>query len=180
MKATTRYLAYTGILLALAIIFQSLHLLLPMLSKLKIYGALNLSILLMGSLIHLTIVVAVWKVGFFSGLLLAFSTSAISVLQGLSSLPVLILILGVGITALAATVKFFPRPQWLSLTVGAIVKSVLMYALVILFVIPAFVPDLKQAESLKFLFSWPQFLMGVLGGSLALFISPYLTTETLR
>ncbi len=174
MKISTRQLVYTALLLALCVLFQSLRLLFPALAGLKIFGPFDLSVLLIGTLVNLTLILATWLVGFWSGAAIALLAPAIAFLQGFQTIPAMVAAIILGNLGLVVFCHLLREKPVLGVAAGAVVKFAAQYALVALLVVPIFVSDPKQVKALPILFSWPQLVTACLGGLLALLIVPRL------
>ncbi|MDR3207125.1 MAG: ECF transporter S component [Oscillospiraceae bacterium] len=175
MKSQARYIAYTGLMLALCVLFQSLRTLIPVLATVQIFGPFNLSVLIIGSLVNLTLVLAAWHVGLWSGAAVSVLAPIIAFLQGHQTLLPMVVTIALGNFALVLIVWLLREKKLVGVAAGALLKFAVQYALVLLLVIPVFVPaESPQLKALPILFSWPQLVAAVIGGALALLIYPRL------
>lgn len=159
MNAKSVSLARAALLLALALLFQSLRFVIPV--------PPILSTFLIGSLMNACLLVAVEWVGAGSALLISFLAPVVAYFQQLLPLPIFIIpvVLGnaiyIGIFLMGRRLQF-----WLNLSVAAASKAIFMYVaftwLLNLIAIPA-----QLTAGLLFIMSWPQFITGMIGGILA-------------
>ncbi len=183
-KITAKTLTRTAILLAVAVIAQQLRLLIPSLSLVN-FGPLNLSNLIIGSLVNLCLILAAEYTGFFGGLSLALITPIISFMQG--QLPIVQMIFAVAAgnsTIVIVYLLLKKRGRIFAMLTAAVAKFGVLYAAVLWGVIPFFVVNMQPAEkagkltaTLSAGFSLPQLATAVLGAVLAYLIIERLPKE---
>jgi hypothetical protein len=159
MSSTSRILTRTALLLALALLFQSLRLVIPI--------SPFISTFLIGSLINSCLLIAVEMVGAGPALVIVFLTPMVAYFQQVLPLPVFILPVALGNAIYIGIFLIGERwKYWMSISIAAACKAAFMYFafswLLTLVEIPA-----KVAIGLLFAMSWPQFITGLLGGLLA-------------
>jgi hypothetical protein len=173
-KSSARYIAYTGVTLALCVLFQSLRSLLPVLATFSIMGPFNLSVLVIGTLVNLTLVLSAWFIGFWSGAAISLLAPLIAFLQGFQSIIAMVPVIFLGNLTIVAISWMLRRRRVAGALLGAGGKFAAQYLLVAFLVVPVFVTQEAQRASLPLLFSWPQLITAVLGGLLALVLTPRL------
>lgn len=169
MNKTVDFISRTAILLALAVLLQSLRLFLPIPSLVDQY--------VIGSLVNLCLIVAAVTVGIKGGLIVAVLTPLIAFLQNVLPNPVMVPFVALGNAAIVVLVALIYRKnKYAALAVGALCKFLVLYITVVHVAIPLFMPDLpQQAKELMTLkFSWPQLVTASIGGVLALLVLPTL------
>ena len=184
MKNKTRYVVYSGVLIALGILFQSIRVLFPGLAVVNI-GPFNLQTLIIGSLINLVIIIASWHVGLWSGIAVSIATPLYALMQGHLPIPHMLIVVALGNASLALFVRLFYSSKLDVKSVtgvfsGVAVKFVLQWLLVALIVVPFFAPNPKIAAALGASFSWVQLVTGIIGGLLAFAIYPRLKNASTR
>lgn len=152
-------LTRTALLLALALVFQSLRLIIPI--------PVFLSTFVIGSLVNACLLVAVETVGVKPALMIVSITPIVAYFQQLLPLPIFIIPVALGNAIYIGIFWVGKRWQsWLRIGAAALSKGVFMYAafswLLTLIAIPA-----KVATGLMLVMSWPQVVTGVVGGILA-------------
>ncbi|MDR0380908.1 MAG: hypothetical protein LBH86_02785 [Oscillospiraceae bacterium] len=173
-KSPARYAAYTGVTLALCVLFQSLRSLLPGLSAFVIMGPFDLSVLLVGTLVNLTLIFSSWFIGFWSGAAISLLAPLIAFLQGFQRVIAMVPVIILGNLTIVAISWILRKRRVAGALLGAGGKFAAQYLLVAFLVVPVFVTQEAQRVSLPLLFSWPQFITAVLGGLLALLLTPRL------
>jgi len=158
MNKRSTILTRTALLLALALVFQSLRFMIPI--------PIFLSTFLIGSLVNACLLIAVDTVGVQSALLIALVMPIVAYFQQLLPLPIFIIPVALGNAIYIGMFAIGKKWNWwLQLGVAASSKMVFMYAtfswLLTLIAIPA-----KLATGLMLVMSWPQFVTGVIGGIL--------------
>ena len=89
---STKSITGTGLLLAVALLAQSLRLIFPFIPN-------QVSMFLIGSITSATFVLATWRYGWKNGLVIAWIAPVVAHLQGMLPLPPFILITALGTTA---------------------------------------------------------------------------------
>lgn len=169
MNKKVDFVVRTAILLALAVLFQSLRLFLPIPSLVDQY--------VIGSLVNFCLIVAAITVGVEGGLMVAILTPVVAFLQSVLPNPVMVPFVALGNAALVVLVALLYRKnKYLALAAGAMCKFLVLYIMVVHVAIPLFMPDmpLPAKELLTLKFSWPQLVTASVGGMLALMVLPVL------
>ena len=93
-------------------------------------------------------------------------------LQGMLTIPLFVPVVAIGSMAYAITVKVLGTKRvWMTAITGAIVKSVVLYALFLaLFQLMPGIPEAMQ-KGILFSMGWPQLITGTCGIFLAAFIA---------
>lgn len=137
-----------------------------------------------GSCVNCVLAVAALFGGIWSGIVVAVLSPFCAFLLGIG--PKLIQIvpcIAIGNTALVLSLYFLlgrkPRPVWQqagSLVISAVAKFAVLYTAVVLVAIPVMGDALapKQIQTFTAMFSWPQMVTALLGGTAALLILPLL------
>lgn len=158
----TKKITYSALLLALALVFQSLRLIVPLPPVVAPF--------VVGSLVNACLLIAVTTAGLRGGLLIALATPFAAYIQGQLPLPLFIAPVFVGNALLVCCYWLLERKsRFAAIIVAAIMKTV---ALFIMFsVILAFISlPQKLATALMFTMSWPQLISGVTGGLIAIIV----------
>ena len=169
MNKTVNFIARTAILLALAVLFQSLRLFLPIPAAVDQY--------VVGSLVNLCLIVAAVITGIQGGLIVAVLTPVIAFLQNVLANPVLVPFVALGNATIVIIVALlYDRNKHVALRVGALATRLALYLTVVHFAIPVLLGNIPaQAKELMSLrFSWPQLVTALVGGWLALMVLPLL------
>ncbi|MCM8900017.1 ECF transporter S component [Caldicoprobacter algeriensis] len=169
MNETVNFIGRTAILLALALLFQSLRLFMPIPSLVDQY--------VVGSLVNLCLIIAAVIVGIEGGLIVAILTPVIAFLQNVLLNPVMVPFVALGNATIVVLVALIYRKnKYVALAAGALCKFLVLYITVVHVAIPLFMPNTspqaKELMSLKF--SWPQLITASVGGMLALMVLPVL------
>jgi len=164
-----RYISYTGLFLALTVVFQMLRVIFPMLSAVPILNS-NLSSLIIGSLVNLTLLMAVWTVGFWSGAVISVLATLISFAQGHLPIPHMIVAVSAGNLVLSYLAYALRNNKIIAVITAAVLKPAVLFLLVTYIVVPVFTPgkDSTMGAALSVAFSWPQIVTAAVGGILAL------------
>ena len=185
-KNPAAWIARTAVLLGLALLFQSLRIILPVMAAVNL-GPFNLSVLIIGSLVNLTLCVAAGYVGFWSGAAISVLTPVVAFFQGHipAALPVLIPVVAAGNLAIVTIFWLFCRKarfngsMYVGTVAGTALKFGVMWALLTYAVLPflgIFIGDAAKATAmataLTFSFTWSQLITGIIGGVLAALIIP--------
>lgn len=157
MKTST--LTGTAILLAIALLSQSIRNIMPL------HG---MSQFLIGSLVGACTAIAVWRYGLKSGILIAIVTPMVAYMQGMLTIPVFVPIVMIGGMAYAVVMDYMERRAlWATAAAGAIVKCIVLYGLFsFLFMVDHTIPAPMQ-KGVLFSMGWPQLVTGACGVWLA-------------
>lgn len=166
MKISTKKIAVTAVLLALAIASQFLK---------------NMSVYITGSIINLILIMAVLFVGAGCASVIAIVTPITSfIITGspiMAAMPLVIPAVMIGnevLVLVVATLK--KRPLAVRVVAASIVKAAVMGLLISLIIIPVFGPDTSLPEkaltAAKMTFSLTQLITALIGGVLACIIFP--------
>jgi len=154
-----RSLVYAALLLALALVFQSLRFLIPIPPVFTTF--------LIGSLVNSCIFIAVDTAGLTGAIVIAMVTPIMAYMQQLLLIPLFIVPVAAGNSLLAVLYWFFrKRVTWVKITVAAVGKSILMYSCFLMLLSMIAIPE-QAAKAILFVMSWPQVVTGVLGGLIA-------------
>ena len=169
MNKTVNFIARTAILLALAVLFQSLRLFIPIPAAVDQY--------VVGSLVNLCLVIAALMVGIQGGLIVAIFTPVIAFLQNVLANPVMVPFVALGNATIVIVVALlYKKNKYLSIILGAVAKFLVLYITVVRIAIPVLLgnmpPQMKELMSLRF--SWPQLVKALIGGWLAVIVLPLL------
>ena len=160
---STKSITGTGLLLAVALLAQSLRLMFPFIPN-------QVSMFLIGSITSATFVLATWRYGWKNGLVIAWVAPVVAHLQGMLPLPPFILITGLGTTAYVLVAHWLQhKPKLLLIIVAALVKVGVLYGGYSLFFSLFQLPP-KIVNAMLFVSSWPQLVTSTLGIILALLI----------
>ncbi|MBM7582148.1 hypothetical protein JOD02_001005 [Caldicoprobacter guelmensis] len=155
--------------MALAVLFQSLRLVMPMPALVDQY--------VVGSLVNLCLIVAAVIVGIEGGFIVAVLTPVIAFLQGVLPNPVLVPFVALGNAVIVSLVALlYGKNRYVAMAAGALSKFLVLYITVVHVAIPLFMPNTppQAKELLSLKFSWPQLVTASIGGILALIILPIL------
>jgi hypothetical protein len=167
MRPKIAILTRTALLLALALLFQSIRLLIPI--------PPFLSTFLIGSLMNSCFLIAADMVGAGPAIVLVSLVPIVAYFQQVLPLPIFIIPVALG-NAIFIGIFLIGKKQkyWMKILAAAAGKSIFMYVafswLLTFIAIPA-----KIAAGLLFIMSWPQFITGIMGGILAGMIKRRLT-----
>ncbi len=169
MNKTVVFITRTAILLALAVLFQSLRLFIPIPAEVDQF--------VVGSLVNLCLIVAAVVVGFKGGLIVAILTPVIAFLQNVLPNPVMVPFVALGNAVIVVVIAIlYKKNKYIAMGAGALCKFIVLYITVVHIAIPVFMANapapMKQAMSAKF--SFPQLVTALIGGALALIILPLL------
>lgn len=149
----------TGLLLALAIISQSLRLFIPI-SPL-------ISMFVIGTLVSTCLLVALWRYGFKSALIIAWVTPVVAFFQGFLPIIFFVPIVGLGNTAYIWAVDYWMEKNKHYALGGAVMGKTLalLGGFITLF---AMIPvPITVQKAIFVAMSWPQLVTGTLGFFLA-------------
>ena len=160
----TLWVTRTGVLIALLVVLQ--------------WATSGLGQYVTGSCVNAVLAVASLAGGLWSGVAVALLSPFCARLFGIG--PQLIQIvpaIAVGNLVYAAALHFFCKHQKiLGLVLAAAAKFAALYMLAVKFIVPMLVDNLKPQQIATFsaMFSWPQLVTALIGGSVALAILPVL------
>ena len=118
---STKSITGTGLLLAVALLAQSLRLIFPFIPN-------QVSMFLIGSITSATFVLATWRYGWKNGLVIAWIAPVVAHLQGMLPLPPFILITALGTTAYVFVAHWLQhKPKALLIIVAALVKAGVLF-----------------------------------------------------
>jgi len=160
----------TALLLALCVLFQSLRTLIPGLATMPLVNQL-----IIGSLVNLTLIIAAWAVGFWSGAAVSVLAAVISYFQGHIPIIHLVPLIAAGNIVIVAVVWFFrSHIPAAGIIIGAAAKAAFLWLGIVKILLPIASKNalLKgpAIEKLSLMFSWPQLITALTGGLLALII----------
>ncbi|MDP2891700.1 MAG: hypothetical protein Q8O09_01000 [Bacillota bacterium] len=178
------WIAKTAVLLGLALLFQTLDAILPAMSAVHL-GPFDLSTLIIGMLVNLTLCVAAGYAGFWSGVIIGVLTPAAALLQGQMAFAVMLPVVAAGnitivtVFWLLAKKARFPGSMYVGAIAGGALKFGVMWAPMTFAILPALIllaPDAQKASvlstTLTFSMIWAQLITGVAGGVIAAAIIP--------
>ncbi len=114
---STKSITGTGLLLAVALLAQSLRLIFPFIPN-------QVSMFLIGSITSATFVLATWRYGWKNGLVIAWIAPVVAHLQGMLPLPPFILITALGTTAYVFVAHWLQhKPKAIAYHRGGLGKS---------------------------------------------------------
>lgn len=154
-----RQLTGTALMLALALLSQSLRLFIPL--------SPAVSMFLIGTLVSACLVLAAWRYGLQAGIFIACLTPIVAFMQGMLPFVPFVPIVALGSSAYV-TVAYVLRHRAPSVCIGlaTIVKASTLYGgFYLLFVMMNFPPMVQKA--ILFSMGWPQLVTGTLGTFLA-------------
>ena len=154
---STKSITGTGLLLAVALLAQSLRLMFPFIPN-------QISMFLIGSITSATFVLATWRYGWKNGLVIAWVAPVVAHLQGMLPLPPFIFI-----TYVLVAHWLQHKPKLLLIIVAALVKAGVLFGGYSLFFSLFQLPP-KIVNAMLFVSSWPQLVTSSLGIILALLI----------
>lgn len=160
-------LTRTGMLLALALVFQNLRL---------VIGAGPYTQFIIGSLVNAVLVVAVGTVNVYSALIISIIAPVVAYMQAQLPLPVLVPIVAIGNALIVIVFHVLQeKNRYVGILAGAVAKSGFLYFAVkiMLNMVKGTIPEpkfAKLANLLSFTFSWPQFITALIGGFIAVII----------
>jgi hypothetical protein len=159
MRSNLSILTRTALLLALALLFQSIRLLIPI--------PPFLSTFLIGSLMNTCFLIAAEIVGMGPALMIVFLVPIVAYFQQVLPLPIFIIPVALG-NAIFIGIFLMGRHwnYWVNIVIAAASKAIFMYA-VFSWLLTFIAIPIKIATGLLFIMSWPQFITGVIGGFLA-------------
>jgi hypothetical protein len=170
-----KWITRTALLLALTIVFQSIRVFVPTLSLVNL-GIMDLSTLVIGSLVNLALLASARFVGPLSGVIISVVAPIIAFSQG--HVPIVYMIAPIAIGNLVLVLVYYygskGMPEAVALMAAAVVKFAALFVMVRYIVIPLFVKADKLKAALSAGFSWPQLITAVVAGVITLIIFPAL------
>lgn len=167
MNEKTKFVARTGVLIALAAVFQIVFSLIPLSPILKTA--------LLGAMVNLVLYVAVVSVGPISAVAISFITPLVAFLTGKLLLAVLIPFVGLGNAVMVLSYWLVRRNgrealDYFGLGLSAVLKFGIMQFMVS--VIVPHLPGIKppMIKSLSLTWSYPQFIAAAAGAVLSVFV----------
>lgn len=156
---TTKKLVQTGLMLALALVFQ--------------IGFASFAQVAVGPLVNMVLFITVMMVSPISAIIVGIFTPIIAFIVGVMPMPVLVPVIGVGNALLVIVFSFFYSKkkmkfsEYIGLFVSALAKFAFL-AMAIRMIVPMFVP--KVPPALVTALSFNQFITAMVGGVIALII----------
>lgn len=169
---TLQLIVRTALLLAIAVLFQNLRLLI---------GTGLASTIIIGSLVNLTLFVAAGTVGWYGGTAVALLTPVVAFFQGHLALPVLIPFVAAGNIVLVVVFALVERGAntrgrlWTGVVSASVVKTIVLYCLIVLLFVGVMLPGMglpaektkAMTAALSLSFSWPQLVTALIGGAVS-------------
>lgn len=162
MTVNVRTITGTAMLLAIALMVQSLRLIFPIPPQVSMF--------VIGTIVSATYVLATWRYSWKAGLVIAWITPIVAYAQGMLPIAPLVIVTGLGTTVYVLLVHWLrDKAKWLMIGVAAISRMVVLYcgALALLYLWNITGP---KAMTLLLVFSWPQLITSSLGIMIALVI----------
>lgn len=157
MDKQTKFITTTGILIALTIVFQSLSKFIP----LGPYGNF-----ITGSLVNACLLISASLVGVLGGGIIGIITPFVALLTG-TAVPLLFTpFIALGNFSLVLGFSLLKNNKWMRYIIPAIVKTIILYASISIMLNVLTLP-VAQATMLVYLFSWPQLVTALIGGTIA-------------
>ena len=154
-----RRLARAALILALALLFQSLRFLLPVPPLFSTF--------IIGTLVNACLLVAVEVAGWWAAMFIALVAPVVAWFQQLLPVPLLILPVAAGNTAYVLIYgALLHKHRWSGLTLASLAKIFLLYGSVHLLLGLLAIPS-NIAAGILFVMSWPQLFTALAGGILA-------------
>ena len=178
-RISASFITRSAVLLALVLLFQSLRIFFPALALIPI-GPTNLSSVLIGSLVNMTLVVASMTVGFWGAAIVGLLATVVSFLQGfMPPVPAMIFVIAVGNAIIAfvyritsTRLKNSARLVF-SVLCSSLAKFLFLFVSVQYLVIPFFVADRPPvAAVLSVAFGVQQLITALIGSLTATLILP--------
>lgn len=156
---SVKFITRTALLLALTVVFQMLR---PLISL----PALG-STFIIGSLVNTSLAISSVVVGVWGGLIISILAPIIAFLQQHIKFVWLIPIVAGGNMVMVLVYGWWYRKnKWTAIGFSAFLKAAALYLMIKVAVSVVMVPA-PAAKMLSLMFSWPQFVTAVIGGSLA-------------
>lgn len=178
MNKQTKWLTRTALLLALALLFQSLRSVLPKV-MIPVIGELDQYVI--GSLVNTVLILAAVTVGLSGGIAISILTPVIALMQGEIAFPVMTPFVALGNIALVVFVAIlYKKSKITSFVTGIIAKFITLYLTINFIVIPIITPELPAERAgvvsalLSFKFGYPQIITATIGSIIAFSLIPIL------
>ena len=178
MNKQTRWLTRTALLLALALLFQSLRAVIP---KIMVPGFGELDQYIIGSLVNTVLILAAITTGITGGIAVSILTPLVALMQGEIAFPVMTPFVALGNMALVIFVALLYNINKIaSFVTGTIAKFITLYLTINFIVIPIITPDLPAEKAgvvrtmLSFKFGYPQLVTAAIGSMIAFGLIPVL------
>ena len=154
-----RRLARAALILALAVLFQSLRFLLPV--------PPIFSTFIIGTLVNACLLIAVEAAGWWAAIFIAVVAPVVAWFQQLLPVPLLILPVAAANTAYILIYgALLTKRRWSGLALAALAKTFLLYGSAHLLLMQLAIPS-NIAAGVLFVMSWPQLFTALAGGILA-------------
>ncbi|MEI6287234.1 MAG: ECF transporter S component [Bacillota bacterium] len=158
----TKKLTYSALILGLALVFQSLRLIVPIPPVVAPF--------VIGSLVNACLLIATTTVGLKSGLIISLITPFVAYMQGQLPLPLFIVPIFIGNGLLVSCYWLLERKARIAaVVVAALAKTIALFIMFSALLAFISLPD-KLATALMFTMSWPQLVSGVAGGVIAIIV----------
>ncbi|MDF2633839.1 MAG: hypothetical protein K0R78_713 [Pelosinus sp.] len=159
LNSRVAVLTRAALLLALALLFQSIRLLFPIPPLASTF--------LIGSLMNACFLLAAGIVGMGPTLMIVFLVPIVAYFQQVLPLPIFIIPVALG-NAIFIGIFLMGRhwKYWVNIVVAAASKAIFMY-IAFSWLLNLLEIHVKIATGLLFIMSWPQFITGIIGGALA-------------
>ena len=158
----TKKLTYSALILALALVFQSLRLIVPIPPVIAPF--------IIGSLVNACLLIATTAVGLKSGLIISLITPFVAYIQGQLPLPLFIVPVFIGNGLLVSCYWLLERKaRMAAVVVAAVAKTSALFIMFSALLAFISLPD-KLATALMFSMSWPQLVSGIAGGVIAIIV----------
>ncbi len=178
MNKQIKWITQTALLLALALVFQSLRAVLP---KIMIPGLGESDQLVIGSLVNTVLIVSSLTVGLSSGIVIAIATPLVAFMQGELAFPIMLPFVALGNIVIVLVVGLlYDKNKIFALVSGSIAKFVTIFLTITLIASPIIVGGLPADKGLAvktmltFKFGYPQLFTALLGSIISLLILPIL------
>ncbi len=166
-RKMTNTVTQTGLLLAATLILQGLRLFIPVPPQVSMF--------VIGSMVNACLVLAVLRVGWRSGVVVAAVTPVFAWLEGMLPFFPFIFPVAAGNSAFVFSVFLLRRAGLPGLYGAALIKAGAMYgSFCLLFGLAAFPPAVSHV--MLTVMSWPQIVTGLLGGTLGYAVNKRIRT----
>lgn len=178
MNKQIKWLTKTALLLALALLFQSLRTIIP---KIMIPGLGEFDQLIIGSLVNTVLIVATLTVSISSGVTIAILTPLVAFMQGELAFPIMLPFVAIGnMTIVIIVGLLFNRSKVVALISGSIGKFITLFLTINYIAAPIIMSGLPADKGLAiktmlgFKFGYPQLFTALVGSFIAYLIVPTL------
>lgn len=162
MRSKSKFIASTGLFIAVTVVCQSLSKLIP----LGEFGNF-----ITGSLVNACLLISTAYLGLWGGAAVGVITPLCAILTG-SAIPIIFVpFIILGNFSIVLLFHLTMRYKLLRLLVPACVKTLILYASVKFILYLMSFPE-AQAKMMLYLFGWPQLVTAVIGGCIAFIIIP--------